>query len=104
MMKSFPDADSVEMSVRKCCLSVSDCWSLMSLAPMCTMTVVVWGRSAKSVGSLRLMSRTFAPEKDNVSAFGIEMLRTMEDPTTSTVVAGAGGWLGGSGWAVGLAV
>ena len=49
------------------------------------------------------MSRTFAPEKDSVSAFGSVTLRTIEDPTTSTVGAGAGVWLGGFGWVVGLA-
>ena len=71
MMKSLPVADNVEMSVRKCCLRVSDCLSLMSFAPTWTMMVVVCGRSAMSLGRRELISSTFAPEYEIVSALGM---------------------------------
>lgn len=53
-------------------MSVSDCLSLMLLAPTCTMRVVMCGQSAMSWGRSELMSRTFAPDDEIVSAFGMD--------------------------------
>ena len=92
MMKFLSVAESVLMSVRKCCVSTSDCCSFMSLAPMWTMIVEMCGRLVVSPGMRVLMSITFSPENECVSPLGILTCLTMEEPTTKT--EGADGWVG----------